>query len=375
MSNIGAPNSRRIAFAAAGISIAAVAGCSHYDDNCCFNPGGGGPVLSILTNVQTIGSTTDATGKGSNPYGLDIAKTSLGLIEAGDLIACNFNDVTNTQGQGDTVVALHPNTGATPILIAQSTSLLGCSALAALPDGNIVVAANTANALALVSPTGSVSTPFSADTFHNPWGIAYAQIQVRGAAPVLYVSNSGDGSIDRITLNIASDTQTAFTEIATGFAVSGVPGSILAPSGLSYDGNLDTLYVMDPSTNSVVALNNVSQIDTDGVTVTVSNGTDHFSGPSAASAQVIASGSPLNGPISASLLPSGNLIVGNTLDPAGTNLLLEVSNNGGGVLAKQNVDTGAAGALFGIVTGYDSFNNTVVFFNDDNDNTVKVLTQ
>lgn len=335
-----------------------LAGCGHNDDNSQL-------ALQGLSQQAVIGST----GPGLNPYGLDIAWTSTGLIKAGDLLACNFNDAaTNTQGLGTTLVALHPNTSAAPIPIADSPLLLGCSSLAALPDGNIVVAASQANALQLVAPDGTISTPYAADTFHNPWSVTYAN---GAGGRMLYVSNSTLGTIDRITLN-TDDTQSSFTEIAAGFSASGVPGAIQAPSGLSYDGNIDTLYVVDTASNAVLAFNHVSAIGADGVTVSVNGGVDSFGGASAGSVHVVAAGAPLNGPISAALLPSGNLIVGNTLDADGTNLMLELSPTQG-VLATRNVDGGAAGALFGIVIGFDRFGNPAIFFNDDNANNVQVL--
>jgi hypothetical protein len=110
-----------------------------------------------------------------------------------------------------------------------------------------------------------------------------------------------------------------------------------------------------------------------------------FSGAAAASAKVIASGAPLNGPISGALLVNGDLVVGNTLDPNGTNLLIEISPTAG-VVATKNVDTGAAAAIFGIVTvpttvttmGTNGMVNTqtnLIYFNDDNTNTVMLLAQ
>jgi hypothetical protein len=167
-----------------------------------------------------------------------------------------------------------------------------------------------------------------------------------------------------------------------GFSTNlGAPGGISAPAGLTYDASIDTLYVIDTNANRVVALSDVSAIEIDGVVVAGAN----FTGASAASAKVIASGSPLNGPISGALLVTGNLIVGNTLDANGTNLLIEISPTLG-VIATKNVDTGAAGAIFGIVavpttvtttSGYNTMNlmTDVIYFNDDNANSVVLLSQ
>src|ERR1022692_3101378 len=339
-----------------------------------------GAVLPTLTTLTTIGSTLDPIEHGGNPYGLTVATATAGLITMGDLIVCNFNDgATNTQGLGTTVIGLHPTAGAMPYRIAQSTQLLGCSSLTSLPDGSIVATASQANgtgATVLVAPSGTISTPFSADVFAEPWSVIYA---THAGSEAVYVSDATTGAIDRIALT--SDAQTAFTEIASGFSTNqGKPGSISAPAGLTYDATHDTLYVVDTNANRVVALSNVSAIGTDGIIVT---GTS-FTGPSAASAKVIASGTPLNGPISGALLVNGDLIVGNTLDPTG-NLLIEISPTAG-VVATKNVDTGTGGAIFGIVTlpktittmgtyGSTNTQTNVIYFNNDNANTVVLLTQ
>lgn len=337
------------------------------------------PILESLPRELTIGSTVDpANGGDLNPYGLAVAPVGRGPIRAGDLVACNFNDgATNTQGMGTTIVGLSPgNTSATtePYTIAQSPSLRGCSEVIVLPDGNLVATASQANQLVLVTPQGTpgspavatVSLPYAADSFSEPWGLTFAQSPSIG--PALYVSDAKKGVIDRISLG-NSDAQTGFAEIATGFSVNnGPPGSILGPAGLTYDPYVDTLYVVDSNANRVVALSNVSSIGAGGVVVSGAS----FSGPSAAHASIVAAGSPLNGPISAALLFSGNLVVGNTLDPNGTNLITELVP-GQGVFGQRVVDFTQGGALFGIATAGNAATNQVIYFNDDNDNTVKVL--
>ena len=134
--------------------------------------------------------------------------------------------------------------------------------------------------------------------------------------------------------------------IATGFAVNGgAPGSILGPSGLQYDNEHDRLWIVDGADNSLTALQFVSFIPAGGV-VAHANGT--FTGPARRLAHRVFAGAPLNGPISSALLPNGHLALGNTLDPNGTNLMVEITPRGR-VVATKNVDTGAPRALFGMV--------------------------
>jgi len=336
-------------------------------------------ILSTLATTTTIGSTLDPIEHGGNPYGLAIAPITAGLMTAGDLIVCNFNDgATNTQGLGTTIVGLHPTAGATPYRIAQSSQLQGCATLAMLPDDSISASAFSANLNPLVTAAGVVTNPFAADTFTGPWSQTYAT----GPAALpsaLYTSVELNGAIGRITLN--GDVQSAFTEIAKGFCGTGAPGGVFAPAGLTYDPSIDTLYIVDTSSYSVVAFSAVSTIGADGIIVNGSCGGSTptpaltFSGTNASQAKVIASGGQLNSPISAALLTDGDLIVGNgdLNSPAVTNLLFEISPAIGFVGAPVQLDTGAPGALFGLATKVDSSGNQIIYFNDDNDNTVKML--
>ena len=345
-------------------------------------------ILSTLstTKIVTIGSTIDPIEHGGNPYGLTLAPATAGLISEGDLVACNFNDgATNTQGLGTTVVGLHPVAGSDPYRIAQSASLKGCNALAIYPDAAISAAAWTANDNPLVLSSGTVSNPYSLGTgdFDRPWGQAYVAAS-GGHQAALYLTTFA-GTIDRILLT--DDTQDSATEIVKGFCTSGSPGAIFAPSGLTYDASIDTLYVVDTSSNSVVALSNVSSIAADGVVVSGQCGTPPtptptFSGPSASSAKVIAHGGGFIAPISAALLSDGDLVVGNgDINIAAgqmANLLFEISPMlpGGFVGAPIQLDTsGTPGALFGIVATTDSHGNPLIYFNDDNTNAVMLISQ
>ena len=350
------------------------------------------------TGIATVGSTVDPTNGDLNPYGLVVAPATAGLITKGDLVVCNFNNAPTTanpggvQGTGTTIIGLHPAAGSKPYHIAQSPDLLGCNALTMLPDDSISAAAWASNLNPLVSATGTVGTPFASDTFNDPWGEAFVAATATQPA-ALYVSNAPDnngvvavgGTIDRISLD-ANGAQTSFTEIATGFCSGGAPGAIFGPAGLTYDPASDTLYVVDTSSASVIALAGVSAIPKDGVVVngkcaaTTPTPVPTFSGPSMASARVIAQGSPLNTPLSAALLKNGDLVVGNADigapgPSATTNLLIEVSPvlPGGFVGQPLQIDTTTPGAIFGIAATVDAAGNQIIYFNNDNNNAVMQL--
>jgi hypothetical protein len=353
------------------------------------------PAGTAIATVGLTGSTTDPT-QGYNPYGLVVAPATAGLITKGDLVVCNFNvGGSMSQGSGMNIVGLHPPTGSTPSTpypIASSPDLLGCNALTMLPDDSISAAAWASNLNPLVSATGTVGTPFASDTFNDPWGEAFVAATATQPA-ALYVSNAPDnngvvavgGTIDRISLD-ANGAQTSFTEIATGFCSGGAPGAIFGPAGLTYDPASDTLYVVDTSSASVIALAGVSAIPKDGVVVngkcaaTTPTPVPTFSGPSMASARVIAQGSPLNTPLSAALLKNGDLVVGNADigapgPSATTNLLIEVSPvlPGGFVGQPLQIDTTTPGAIFGIAATVDAAGNQIIYFNNDNNNAVMQL--
>jgi hypothetical protein len=324
-------------------------------------------VLSTLTAERTIGSTVIPAINQGNPYGLDVAKISSGKILAGDLIVCNFNNSANTQGEGTSMVALRPIIGSSPRLITNTAALRGCNALLAAPTGPIWAADWTENINPIFNANGGFITGLNQEHWHHPFGEAFAPPVNQNSDPAFYVSNAGDGSLVRVYV-LAGPTF-KFTTIVTGFPINnGLPGGILGPSGLNYQRAGDRLYVVDGTNNALYAIDNVSRIAAGGIVV---HGTA-FSGSQAGAAHLIYKGSPLNGPVSSAVLFNGNIVLGNTLDPDGKNLMVEISPSGA-LLHISNVDTGAAGAIFGMVATGTSASTTRLYFNDDNDNTVKVL--
>ncbi len=247
---------------------------------------------SVLQNLheQTVGSVADPVTGDVNPYGLAVAPITNGKIDAGDLVVCDFNDKQNVQGTGTAIVSIGPAIGSKPRHIVDAKVLEGCDAIALAPDDTIWPADFVANNAPIVTPGGKILTTESNGPWHGPWGEAFVPPLSEKNVPAFYVSNAGDGSLVRIGLG----NQVTFTVIATGFPVNGgQPGSILGPSGLNYVASSDRLYVVDGTDNALYAIDNVSSVHKNGITV---DGLQ-FSGPDAKDAHVIYAGKPLNGPI------------------------------------------------------------------------------
>jgi hypothetical protein len=369
--------SRTTTLVIAGAAALLAAGCSHGSSMLPTQPAGTpalgriepqkeSSILKLLKKQIVIGSTIDPKLGQLNPYGLSVAPSTAGDFQKGDLVVCNFNAKSNVQGTGYTIVALHPKPGSTPMLVSDDKKvLLGCSSLALGPADDIWATAFAADDNPVLSAAGKLEANIKGKKFDHPWGQIYAA-PISGN-PAFYESNAGNGTIVRINLG----SPFTYDVIAKGFAVNhGKPGSIFGPSGLTYDSGIDTLYIVDGTNNTVVAFANVTSIPAGGIIV----GKDgkSFSGPSASDARLLYSGKPLNGPISAALLANGNIVVGNTGNPSGANIMVELSATGK-VMDVRNVDKGASGALFGIVATGDQAKNQKVYFNDDNDNNLQVL--
>ena len=322
-------------------------------------------ILKLLTKEVVVGSTVDPKFGQLNPYGLTVAPSTAGDFVKGDLAVCNFNARSNVQGTGFTIVALHPTPGSKPRLVSASRTLRGCDALALGPADDIWAADFSANDNSVLSSSGALEVNIKGKPFDRPFGQVFAQ--PTSGSPVFYESNAGDGTIVRINLGSTF----TYDVIARGFAVNrGQPGSIFGPSGLAYDPRVDTLYVVDGTNNTVVAFRDVTSIQAGGVTVEPGGKT--FKGPSAVRARSVFAGTPLDGPISSALLPNGHLVIGNTGNRNGRNIMVEMTPYGK-ILDVRNVDRGAAGSIFGMVATGTSDADTKLYFNDDNHNDLRVL--
>ena len=334
----------------------------------CGNNNGGITLPPPGTNtfnfhtITNIGSIVDPTNGDQNPYGLAIAPATSGLLTAGDIVICNFNNSANVQGTGTTVEFIHPTPGSTGQRFAQGASLLGCGATAVLPDDRVAVTAKIANDVVIFTSSGATQTTFSGAPFNGPWGAAYAN---SASKPAIYVANANDGSLVRINV-LGANTYSTET-IATGFTVNGgAPGSIFAPYGMAYNPANDTLYIAETNTSKLVAIAGISNVAAGGIAV--SNNDSTFGGPSGSSVSVVFSGSPLNNPLGDTLLANGNIVLVNSSD----NVMSDIST-AGHVAGTLVLDAGPAGALFSVAAATNAGGQQIVYFNDSNDGTVKFV--
>lgn len=318
-------------------------------------------ILNHFNRLVTIGSTIDPLNGDQNPYGLAVSPVTAGGLKAGDLVVCNFNDALNIQGLGTTVEVLSPQPGARPRHLIGDPRLTGCAAIALGSTGALWIAALDANDNPIVSPAGALITAQHVSVAGSVGrGV---QWQSRAARQCCLLREQCKRRQHRSHQHHYAGF--TFDKIVSGFSVNhGVPGSILAPSGLTYDTKRDVLYVVDGNANRVVAIRAPGNVPAGGIRVTPAG----FAGPAGAAARVVYAGAPLNAPISAALLFNGRLVVGNT----GDNRLIEISPRGrikGNVL----VDRGATGAIFGVAATGTSSETTRIYFNDDNANAVMAL--
>jgi hypothetical protein len=67
-----------------------------------------GSFLAGKTTVSLLSSTTPANGD-VNPYAIWPVTETIGSVTKGDILVDNFNNKSNNQGTGTTIVDVHPN--------------------------------------------------------------------------------------------------------------------------------------------------------------------------------------------------------------------------------------------------------------------------
>jgi len=227
----------------------------------------------------------------------------------------------------------------------------------------------TSGKIAVISKKGTLVKTYSGKTVTAPFSDTAATTGQSFSPLYLYAGTTTSGGI--LSISIGSYGNGLAIQVAKGFGVSDDSQGELAPSGLQYDSGLDTLYIVDGVTNTIVAFSNSSKLlDKDEIIVKPGGKRFECKYPKTTCATLVYSGSPLDAPMASALLPNGNLIVANTQGTANT--LVELTP-AGQVLDTEVVDTSSTQGVFGLVAGGTKDSNTVLFYTDTNTNTVHEL--
>jgi hypothetical protein len=292
-----------------------------------------GSFLAGKTTVSLLGSTTPVNGD-INPYAIWPVTRTIGTVQAGDVLVDNFNNASNDQGTGTTIVDLHPD-GQLSVFAQLPQTIAGCpggvgltTAMVQLKTGWVIVGSlpstngtiKTAGAGCLIelSPEGKLAGTISGAYLDGPWD---ETVSDNGTTATLFVANTmfgitpdstqvDKGDVVRLTLAesaAAPARVTSETVVASGFP-EGPDASafIKGPTGLALGAD-GTLYVANNLGNSIASI-------PDALTRATSDGTG----------SVLTQGGQLANPLGLVLAPDGDLLAAN----ATNGKIVEVTQGG-----------------------------------------------
>jgi hypothetical protein len=339
------------------------------------------PFINQLKHNDIVGSTIPANGD-VNPYGVAVVGHSEGRLQAGDVLVSNFNNSSNLQGTGSTIVEMSPSGQQTLFAQISASNLPGpcpggvglTTALGILPGGFVVVgstpstdgtaATAQAGCLIVLDSNGTVRETISGYGINGPWDMATLNF---GPFTELFVTNVLNGTVAAngsvvhggTVLRLLLVTRPGslpqvlrVTTIGSGFfEQSSASAFVIGPTGLGLGFN-GTLYVADTGENRITGI-------PDAVTRTTSAGTGF----------VLTSGGKLNAPLGLTIAPGGDVLTVN----GNNGRIVETAPAGAQVASRFLDKTGTppgSGALFGLaVAPYGSG----VYYVDDAANTLQLL--
>jgi DNA-binding beta-propeller fold protein YncE len=320
-----------------------------------------------ITRTSTVTDNGDL-----NPYAVVVAPVSAGKIQQGDVLVDNFNNLSNLQGTGTTIVDFNPATKKTftfaklPQNLAQCPGGVGLTtAMTMLKSGWVIVGSTPSKdgttgtkgpgCLIVFDSNGQLATIWTGPNINDPWG--NMAVIDRGSTATLFVSMSGfdlpawqvrdpntgypvivnKQTVLRIDLTIPASgapTIAGQTVIASGLSARADRDVFLiGPTGLALAPDDTTLYVSDAVNNQIIAIPDAP--------------TRH---DSAGLGRTMTKDGLLQRPLALALTPEGHLLACN----AKNGQLVEIDPATGKQLYAQWIDTNPAqsppgnGDLFGI---------------------------
>ncbi len=333
--------------------------------------------LAGLSHITTVASTVPANGD-VNPYGVAIVPVTMGALVKGSVLVSNFNNSSNLQGTGSTIVQVSPS-GVVSVFASLSAAALPgpcpggvglTTALVALSSGWVIVgslpttdgtaATAQAGCLIVLDSTGHPVETLSGGAINGPWDMTAADM---GSSAVLFVSNVLNGtvaaggavvyhgSVLRIVLDtVSTPSEQSRTVIASAFPERTDPAAlVIGPTGLGLAAD-GVLFVADTLQNRIAAIPNALTRTAD-----------------AGAGTTVAVGGALRQPLGVAIAPNGEIITVN----AANGHIVELTA-GGVQISARFVDVShsknGAGTLFGLAIAPHA-----VYYVDDGNNTLNLL--
>ena len=322
-----------------------------------------------LNNIQEIGSTqniNDVDGNAimanPNPYKVVVVPENLRGLARGTVLVSNIGNDGTT---GTTVVKFQPFPS-TGVQFNAATSALQGPADLSFNRGYLLVAnSKGGNSIQVLNPDGSLVTSITNPLFNNPWGVTTGIRFPFVPISTFFVGNKSDAKVLRVDVreHLFSAPTFKVTQIAQLTAMDGGETKIdmrWVPFLKVGDHFLfDVLVVQDPTMNRIAAIADASTLETaTGMGTTIFEGT------------------PLNVPGGIAMNPFNNdILVVNLND----NNLVEINPANASVVGVKAIDplvedaAGDNAALFGVTATVDEKGNLLIFYTDDNTNTLNVL--
>jgi DNA-binding beta-propeller fold protein YncE len=344
--------------------------------------------LETIHHHGTLTSTVPDNGD-LNPYAVVVAPVSAGAIHQNDVLIDNFNNISNLQGTGTTIVDYNPTAKKTALFARLPRQLTGCpggigltTAMAMLHSGWVIVGSAPSTdgttktkgdgCLIVLDANGKLVGTIAGPSINGPWG-NMALID-KGQSATLFISMVGplpgpdvkDQSGDPVTVRKATVLRLELsipagkppvvareTVIADGLgAKADKDAFMIGPTGLVMARDGTTLYVSDAVDNRILAI-------ADATTRTTSAGTG----------REITRDGLMKRPLAMTMAPNGHLLVCNALNGQ----VVEIDPISGKQLYAQWIDANQAqtppgnGDLFGIVIAPDGKS---FYYVEDDVNTV-----
>ena len=262
--------------------------CATYLGAAYADPKG---MLETIHRHKFLSSSITNNGD-ENPYGVVVVAENIGVLQQGDVLVDNFNNISNLQGTGSSIVRYRPSTGETKLFAQVDQHLKECpggvgltTAMILLKNGWLFVGSAPSTdgttrtkgdgCLLVFDANGKHVDTWAGSTINDPWGnIAVID---RGDTATLFISMAGFGlpgpdvidsatgfpviehqaTVLRLDLTIRQGQAphiASQTVIGSKFAQRADRDNFLfGPTGLAL-GTDNTLYVTDGLENSISAI-------------------------------------------------------------------------------------------------------------------------